>query len=315
LQISEKSKIAAPVAGVKLSKADGLVLACVTIWAFNVPFIKFCLQYFEPLETSMLRFTIAGLFFAIYVKLKEGSLRVERRHLPLLLGAGLMGITLNQLTFVYALKNTSSSEVSLLMAATPTFAALFAFALGQERIKLNFWLSLPVAVMGVAFIVFSAPGAKLAGNLLGDMLALATAASWAAYTVMIKPLVSIYSSAKMSAYILLSGAIALLPLSLPQLHPERMANIPPHIWLILLGYCTLGAVVLTNILWYTGVRELGAPRTAFYAYLQPFLGVFAAFLILSESFVPLQIVGGVLIVISMIIYRGHFRRKKLPVDE
>jgi drug/metabolite transporter (DMT)-like permease len=219
-----------------------------------------------------------------------------------------MGIFLNQVLFVYALSNTTSSEVSLLMAAAPSFATLFAWLVGQEKIKLNYWLSLPLAIAGVSLIILTAPGAKLGGNLLGDSLALATAASWAAYTVLIRPLLKYYSASLISAYMSIMGALALLPFSWSQFDWEKVSHMPANLWLALI-YSTLGAVVITNLLWFTGVKELGAPRTAFYAYLQPFVGVFAAALILGETIVPWQIAGGFFIVASMIIYRVRFSRR------
>ncbi len=297
-------------------KADIMVLACVSMWAINVPFVKTILQYFEPLETSIIRFLSGGIIFALYVWWREGSLKIERSHILPLAGAGLVGITLNQVFFVYALKNTSSSEVSLIMAITPTVATLLAWFLGQEKIRLNFWISLPLAIAGVALIILTAPGAKLGGGLLGEVLAVCTASSWAAYTVMLRPLLKHYSAARASAYILLFGSAFLLPFGAGQFDFGRMATVPPHIWLALI-YCSLAAVVVTNILWFTGVKELGAPRTAFYAYLQPFLGVLAAALILGEAIVPLQIGGGILVVLSMLLYRMKLvsrRRSQLATE-
>lgn len=298
-------------AGLKgFQRADLFVLACVVMWAFNVPLIKAIFQYMQPLETSLVRFGIAGIIFAVYVKLKEGTLRIAPQHILLMVGAGLMGIFLNQVLFVYALSNTTSSEVSLLMAATPSFATLFAWLMGQEKIKLNYWLSLPLAIAGVSLIILTAPGAKLGGNLLGDGLALATASSWAAYTVLIRPLLKHYSAARISAYVSIIGAITLLPFGWSQFDWGRVSLMPGNLWLALL-YSTIGSVVITNLLWFTGVKELGAPRTAFYAYLQPFVGVFAAALILGETIVPWQIAGGFFIVASMIIYRVRFSRRRV----
>lgn len=295
--------------------ADLMVLACVTMWAFNVPLIKGILQYMQPLETSLIRFGAAGIIFAVYVKLREGSLKIRWQHVPLMVGAALMGIFLNQVLFVYALSNTTSSEVSLLMAATPSFATIFAWLMGQEKIRLNYWLSLPLAVAGVGLIILTAPGAKLGGNLAGDGLAILTAASWAAYTAMIRPLMKHYSASLISVYVSLIGSAALFPFAFGQLDFGKMSLMPTGAWLALV-YSTLGAVVITNLLWFTGVKELGAPRTAFYAYLQPFVGVFAAALILGETIVPWQIAGGLFIVGSMIIYRVKFsrRRQKLAAE-
>jgi drug/metabolite transporter (DMT)-like permease len=304
--------LAAPIstepATLRFGGADLLVLLCICIWAVNVPSVKLLLQNgFGPLEVSMIRYTIGAIFFLGLVLIREKSLRVQWRHLPLLVLAGIVGITLNQVFFVYALENTTSSEVSLLMASTPTFAALLAWLIGQEKIRLNFWISLPLAIAGVFLIVITAPGAHLGGGLWGDALALFTSASWAGYTVMIRPLIKHYSVARISAYVLFIGVLAMLPFGLPQMNTNHYANLAPSLWLTL-AYCTFGALILTNFLWYGGVKHLGAPRTAFYAYFQPFGGVIAAALILGEVVVPWQVMGGILVVFSMILYRSNLSR-------
>lgn len=291
----------------KFGMSDMLVFLCICIWAVNVPFVKLLLGNMAPLEISLTRYTIGAIFFIGMVLIREKSLRVQWRHLPLLIIAGIVGITLNQIFFVYALENTTSSEVSLLMASTPSFATIFAWLSVQEKIKSNYWLSLPLAVAGVGLIVLTAPGAKLGGNLLGDGLALATSASWAGYTVAIRPLLKHYSIARISAYVLVVGVLTMLPFGWSQMNIDHYTTLPPHLWLTLI-YCTFGALVLTNFLWYGGVKHLGAPRTAFYAYLQPFGGVVAANLILNEQIVPWQILGGVFVVMSMVIYRSNLHK-------
>jgi drug/metabolite transporter (DMT)-like permease len=272
--------------------ADFYLFLCVLIWAVNIPFIKMVLEYIDPLGTSLIRFSVAGVFIVAFVLLKERNLKVAWRDVPLIVVGALIGITGNQIFFVYALQNSTSSEVSLLMASAPTFAAIFAWIFAGEKITRNYWLSFPLALVGVSLIILTAQGVRLTGSFLGVGLALLTAASWACYTVIIRPLMSRYSTMKVSAYMTVIGAVTILPFGLPQIHPEKLATAPAHIWLILL-YSTFGAVLLTNILWYIGVKRLGAQRTAFYAYLQPFLGVVAAFIILGEN----------LIGWSMIIYR------------
>ena len=308
LQTTKKSETLPKINISGFKQADLLLMICVSIWAFNVPFIKSILTYFEPLQISLIRIVSAALIFTVYVWFKEGSLKVQKQHLLTLIGAGFVGITLNQVFFVYALANTHSSEVSLLMGTIPSFATLMAWLLGQEKVRLNYWLSLPLAIAGVSLIILSTPGANLQGNLFGDFMALLTAFTWGTYTVLISPLFKHYSASLVSVYVLIIGAIGLLPFGISQFHWERLAVVPPHIWLYLV-YSALGAIVLTNILWFTGVKELGAPRTAFYAYLQPFIGVFSAALILGEQVVGWQIAGGVLVVASMILYRMKLAAK------
>lgn len=284
------------------TRADLYLLLCVSIWGFNVPLVKLVEGYLGPLAISILRFGIAGLIFLVLTWATEHTLAIKWQHLGLIVACALSGIALNQVFFVYALENTTSSEVSLLMASTATFATLTAWLLGFDKIRRNFWFSLPVSVSGVALIVLTQPGVKLGGTWFGVVLALCMAASWAVYTVLLRPLMQYYSAIKISAYVSLIGIVALLPFSINQLDPQKFAAVPAGDWIILL-FCTLGAVVFTNILWYTGIKRLGSARTAFYSYFQPFVGVVAAWLILGESLVIWQLIGGVLIVLGLLIYR------------
>ena len=72
---------------------------------------------------------------------------MRRRDLVLLSGAALIGICLNQLTFVYAIKLTTATTVALLFGTLPVIAGLFAFALGIDRVGLRFWLAAVLALV------------------------------------------------------------------------------------------------------------------------------------------------------------------------
>ena len=301
-QTSNNFKSLPPSTSTRLSLADILLLLCVIIWAFNVPLVKLALDYINPLGLSLIRFSSAGLLLFFIARYREKSIAIRMKDLPAVMLCAFLGIALNQVFFVYALKNSTSSEVSLLMASTPTFATLIAWLTNQETIGWNFWKSLPVAIAGICLIIFTAQTAHFTGGWLGDLLALATAASWAAYTVIIRPLLKSYSISKLTAYITLIGAFMILPFGGEQLNLDVLTKLPGQVWLAV-GYSTLASVVLTNFLWYFGVKQLGGPRTAFYSYLQPFVGVLAAALILNESIVIWQLAGGALVIVSMLIYR------------
>ena len=72
-------------------------------------------------------------------------------------------------------------------------------------------------------------------------------------------------------------------------------------WLGLLGFSVVAAVVAVNWLYLTAVRTLGAARAASYTYLEPFLAVAAAAVLISERVLPLQILGGLVILSGLAI--------------
>jgi drug/metabolite transporter (DMT)-like permease len=284
------------------TRADFYLLLCISLWAFNGPVLKGVLEYIDPLVASVIRNGVAGLIFLGLTWFQERSLAIKWQHVGLLVVCAVVGLTMNQLCFVFALKNATASEVSLLAATTPIFATVAAWAWGHDKIGANFWYSLPISLIGVALIILTAPGVQINGSWLGDLLAIGTAAAWAIHTILLRPLLQHYSVVKLSAYVSLISTLSMLPFSYGQIQLDKLATLPINIW-VSLAFCTIGAVVLTNVLWYTGVKRLGAVRTTVYAYLQPFIGVVMAFLVLSETIVPWQIVGGGVVIAGLVIYR------------
>jgi drug/metabolite transporter (DMT)-like permease len=289
----------------RVDVADGLLLLTVGIWGLNVTVVKLLLQHFQPLELSILRFTAAAAIFFLIVSIREPRMRLARQDWGLVAVAALFGITLNQVCFVYSLKFGTATNLSLLLASTPAWAALLVSGSRMEAVSLRHWVGIVVSMLGVAAIVLFRPGGgQLGFHLLGDVFAIGTAITWAVYSVALRPLVRRNSVFKISAWVLLVGTLAVLPFGIPQTNPARLAAVPPGIW-GLYAYSMLGAVVLTNIFWYIGMRRLGPARGTLYANVQPFIGVLFAGWILHERVSPIQLAGGLLVVGGVLISRSR----------
>lgn len=271
-----------------------MLVAANVLWSLNYATTKYALGAWQPLAFSASRFTVAGLVFASIVLWREGSLRVSRAHLPLVVAAAAVGILLNQLTFNYALDKTSAGNTALILASAPAFAALFASLAGHEHVRPRHWLALGVSVGGVGLVIEG--GAGVAGvSLLGDLLAVGAAVTWAAYSVMLRPLFAHYSAARISALMVSLGGLMLIPFGLPQLVGQDWSSLGGlrfGAW----GYSTIFPVLVTNLLYFRALRTIGASRATLYMYLQPFLGALFAAWLLGERVTALQILGGVVIV-------------------
>ena len=123
----------------------------------------------------------ASLVFAGIVLAAERSLRVSRHDIALVVAAASV-LWLNQIGFVYSLKTTSASVIALIMGATPIFAAVIGLALGTEILPARFWLGAGLSFAGVALVAIGT-GTELSGDLGASSTAVATAATWAVYSV------------------------------------------------------------------------------------------------------------------------------------
>src|SRR5579884_1303339 len=269
-----------------------MLLGTVLLWALNITVTKYMFEHgWQPLAYGTIRYFAAISLFWIFTYRRERSFRIERSDLRFVLLAALF-ILLNQVCFVYGVKLAHASTVALLLGATPVFIGLITVTLGLERLAASFWIGAAVTFAGVGLVASAASGG-LGSSLGGDLIAILTAFTWAAYTVSIRPLMRRYSPYRISALVLAIGWVPLALLSIPQLESESF-SFGWKVWLGF-GYAVVGPLFLTNILWFTAIDRVGPSRAALFGNLHPFFAVFFALVLLGESLHTLEIAGGVLI--------------------
>ena len=281
---------------------DLLLFATVCIWAFNVSVTKYVLTHgFRPLAYASIRYALAAVLAAVFVLVLERSLAVHGRRAWLLISIAALFLFANQICFVYSLKLASATTVSLIMGTTPIFAALFASAVGLEKLSGRFWLATLASFAGVALVALGS-GGELSADLGGELLAVGLSASWAAYSVCLTPLMGRYSPYRISGLVLLPMTALLLLVSIGALGDQDYGDLPALDWLAL-AYAVVGPLLLTNVLWFTAIRRVGPSRATLFANIQPFLAVILAVLLLSEGLSGLQVAGGLLIAAGIVIGR------------
>jgi drug/metabolite transporter (DMT)-like permease len=287
-----------------------LVLANV-LWSLNYATTKYAFERWNPLAFSGLRFALAGLGMAAIVGIHERGLGVARRDVPRVVLAGATGIFLNQLTFNYALDYTAAANVALILGAAPAFTAAMAVALGHERVRPVHWLALAVSLSGVALVVQGGAGVE-GFSFKGDILAIGAALTWAAYSVMMRPLFGRYSAMRLSTLMIIVGAVLMAPISIHQLSQQDFGSLGGLRWGSL-AYSTVFPLVVTNVLYFTALPRVGAARATLFMYLQPFLGALFAAILLGEEIGAVQIAGGAVIVGGVALGRtARAQRRREP---
>src|SRR5256714_10031144 len=205
----------------RASPVDAMLLGTVLLWALNVTVTKFMFQHgWRPLAYGTIRYGLAILLFAIFTWWRERSFRIERQDLWLFALAGLC-IFANQVGFVYAVKLASASTVALLLGATPVFMGLIATLLRLEHLQWTFWIGASATFAGVSLIAV-ASGGGLSGSLLGNLLGIATAFTWACYSTAIAPLMKRYSPSRISSLVLAIGWVPLAAVGAHQVAHQQV---------------------------------------------------------------------------------------------
>jgi drug/metabolite transporter (DMT)-like permease len=283
----------------RIHAVDLMLLGTVLLWALNSTVTRYVLTHgFQPLAYATTRYAAATALFWAFTFSRERTFRIARRDLKYVGIAGL-AIYCNQLCFVYSIDKTTAATVTLFLGTTPIFIGLIASAVGLERVTRDFWLATVTSIVGVGFVASGSGG--FSGNLVGDALAIGTAATWGSYSVAIAPLMRRYSPFRISSLVLVLGWI---PLAITGAHQTAQQAFHFHtlMW-IAFGFAVVGPLFLTNILWFTALDRVGPSRASLFSNLQPLFGVVFALVLLGEHLTRWEIVGGVAILVAVLAER------------
>jgi drug/metabolite transporter (DMT)-like permease len=162
----------------------------------------------------------------------------------------------------------------------------------------------------VGFVASGSGG--FSGNIGGDGLAMLTAATWAAYSVAIAPLMRRYSPFRISSLVL---AIGWVPLAIAgaQQTAHQSFHFGTLMWLAF-GFAVVGPLFLTNILWFTAISRVGPSRASLFSNLQPLFGVAFALVLLGEHLTRWELVGGCAILGAVLVERLRRTPLQPPAD-
>ena len=283
-RVSEAADLASPPRSRTARWAAVLVWVVPLMWSSNYLIARLASEVIAPHALALGRWTLAALLLLPWVGAGVWRQRaVLRREAPQLLVLGLLGMYICGAWVYIGGRSTPATNIALIYAVTPMAIAVVSARLLQERMHVSQWLGVGMALLGLLFIIAKGDIANLMAVRLtpGDLWIVAAAASWTAYSVLLKRWPSRLGPAERLLAIILGGLLWLLPTTL--LEP-LWASAPP------LGWAALGlvllAAVLPGVLSYAAYsflqRELGAARTAVMLYLAPLYGALLAWLELGE---------------------------------
>lgn len=272
-----------------------IALLTIIIWSNTFVSSKILLHNgLSPAEIFAIRFALAYVAIIPFTHSKLWCDNLKDELLMLVLGA--TGGALYFLAENTALKYTGVSNVCLLVCSAPLLTALLARWFGKsEKMSSRLITGSLIAFAGAALVIVE-DWKHMQLKLLGDMLALCGALSWAVYQLIIKRMCGKYSTVfinrKVFAYGLLTIAVFFVfdhpsfPLD-SMLHPVVAGN------LLFLGIIASG---LCFWVWNIVIDHLGAVATSAYIYLQPLFAAITASFVLGEPITGAVVAGAVLII-------------------
>ena len=287
-----------------------LLLVLVTLfWGVTPSFMKVSLLEMDAFIFSSLRLFVA-LFTAGLLLLVSGSWKkVEKKDWVLFIIIGFFGFFVFQINFPLGVKYTSASIAALIMATLPVNVVLINLLLKSEKITIRTIVGIILSIIGIVAIILGTKGGiSLEGTYTrGIVLLIISEIGFALYTVKSKSLITKYSLYQVIFIVILFSFIPFITISAKQLLTFSILSVSFRAWTGIFFTGIFGSC-LANILWYRGINHLGSTKTSIYANLPPVFGIIVSFIFLNETLTLLQILGGIVIMLGVVLVN-----RKIPV--
>ena len=288
------------------SDKKGHLIAFLTIFMWSTTFVstKVLLHELSPIEILIFRFLLGFLaLLIIYPRFKLFT-SIKEELLFLILGGS--GVFLYFILENIALQYTQATNVGIIVSTAPIFTAILAaFTLGNVKFNAELLFGFLVAISGIIILV-TGNGGSIGFNLSGDLIALAGALSFGAYSVLIQKVDSdkhhyifvtqktfLYGLFWMLLYVLLLGE---------KLDYQNFLESRVLLNMLFLGLVASG---LCFVLWNYAIRLIGPVSTSNYIYLVPFITALTSIAILDERMTWRIFLGGVLTIIGLLLSQGR----------
>jgi drug/metabolite transporter (DMT)-like permease len=315
-----------------------LMLLPFALWGTAMAAMKPLLESGDPLLLASLRLLPAGLVLLLAASLLGRSLRVDSADLPWLLLFALVDGTVFQGLLARGLAQTGAGLGSVLIDSQPLLVALLARGLFGEAINPVGWVGLLIGLLGILCLGLPPELLRqwwLEGPVVlglrpwshGEAWMLGAAAAMAVGTVLCRAATRRSDPVAVTAWHMLLGGLPLLAATalLPALQgggaAAAWAALRPA-WTALdwglMAYASLFGSALAYGLFFSFASSGDLTGFTALTFLTPVFALLCGFLLLDERLLPLQWVGALLALVSVVLINRRgvlWRPKDDPTSE
>lgn len=197
-----------------------------------------------------------------------------------------------------AMRTIPASTAAILLFTNPIWVAVLGKIFLGESLHRTRLLGLVLGIVGVSLAIGAGAGSLPgAGALTGQAIGLGSAWCWAAATIINKRAKLPIGGWALSFWQMLVGALAVLAIAYTS--GEHWPQVTTHAQWGWFFWLAIPASTGSFGLWFVALKKGGATRTSGYLFLAPLFTVLLSFLVLGNTLVWAQALGGVLIGLSL----------------
>jgi drug/metabolite transporter (DMT)-like permease len=254
--------------------------------------------------------TLAWGWLVLNARARAALRRMDRREIAVAVALGVL-YTGNSSTYFAGLETVSASLAALIVYVYPVIVAVISLQVGHPLQGRRAWGALVLALVGVALAVgnIDATSAPPAAGLLLIALSPVIYSVWIILSARFsgERRAGVGANAESRIDPLAAGAVMLTATAvtfwlsaLAVGQPVLPSQIPAAAWPGLLGVGVISTFVAV-LAFYAGAHRIGAARASIVSTVEPIWTIALASLLFGESLGPLQLVGGAMILIGVVI--------------
>jgi drug/metabolite transporter (DMT)-like permease len=270
---------------------------CILVWGLSFAVTRGAVRQIPPLTLACLRFFLAGVLLWLVTRKQAVALRPGD-------GKWIGALTLSGVTLYFAFENiglklTTASHGSLIIATIPLGTELVLAWRRRRWPRADTWLGSLAALAGVGLLVGRDRGMA---SVAGDLLMFGAVGCWIAYTFLIQHIAGRYPNLLLTAWIMLAGAVSLLPAAGVELLIYPWPRPDAAVW----GQVLFLGIVCSALgydFWNRAVPVLGPGTINTLIYFIPLVGVAGGVVFLDEPLTLNLFIGGALICCGVLLAR------------
>jgi drug/metabolite transporter (DMT)-like permease len=282
-----------------------LILIAASVCFASLPVVgRLVVGDIPPGGIVMARMTGGAIVFAL-IAWRRGTLKFDRRDLPLIIACALLGNVINQELFVHALAHTTATNAVVIGSTIPVFTLIGALLLGRERVRAHRMVGMAVAFGGVIALVGVEDVSLSSNHFVGSVMVLINAVSYGTFLVIVRRVADKYDPFALLALMFTLGLPIAIPIGIYEFIGAPALDAGDFGFLaFLIAVPTVGAYSLIQI----ALQRAESSLVAAYIYLQPVCAAIGAMIVLDEQIGPKTAVcGGVVLFGVWLAARGNPR--------
>ena len=282
-----------------------LMIMAAFFWAGAFIAGKYSVSSFNPGMLTFLRFGIASLVILVILRVKQpDDWRIQQHELKAVIILGLIGMIGYHLLFFEALKYTSATNASMVVALNPMVTALIAAFIAGELISAKRMGLILVALAGVLLTLTNwdlGVITRLEMN-VGDVIMLAAVLCWAIYSVLVKRFMVSFTPLKLTAYSFISCTLMLAPFVIFKEENFNAIIVATPQAIMAVVYMAIFPTVIGYLIQQMSIQKVGASQTSIYINLVPVFSLLLAMIILGESITVQKLISSGMIILAVFLY-------------